>query len=256
MSERPPDHTTPVVFYVLSTAAFIGSIASITFIFVRENAHEAQINAFFDVIGITIGALSLIATFAFIVYAFGIWSEQEKIYLARQEILTLKSEMEAEFRDEQKKILLLREKLESEFSTSGVFESLMLYNNVIRYIGMPLWDEDSADSDEDDTREPAHERVDRHVSMTRLLMSILATDVEKQTDVYLAQCRDAVGHLRAGDDEIFFEFFDRRLDAVIPKHAREQDQLDAVRREYHARLKSAERYRVLTETPPWERERT
>ena len=185
-------------------------------------------------LGIVIGAVALVATVGFLVLAFPIWSElgaiaEERSEIAkdRSETLELQHQVKTMMRDLENDTLELRQKFETTIAElnapysryTGIFESIQLFSTVIRYIGTPLWED--PDHGEGSAAETESERIERHVSLVQQLMAALAVEPKLKTSLYLSFLRDAIGHLRASDDEIFFEFLETRLAVVHPSEEKD-----------------------------------
>lgn len=214
---------------VFSGIAVVLSIVSIYLVSQVSLAQPIQGSGLLNFLGITIGAVALVATVGFLVLAFPIWSElgaiaEERTEIAkdRSDTLELRHRVEQMMRDLEADANAQRsrfdetiDELNAPYSRyTGIFESIQLLSTVIRYIGTPLWEEEDAGAR--DGAESEAERIERHVSLVQQLMAALAVEPKEKPALYLAFLRDAVGHLRASDDQIFFEFIETRLRVVHP----------------------------------------
>lgn len=209
------------------------------------------IDVYLEFLAAVIGSIAVLGTFAFVYFAFNIWNVQEKLNQEQRDISELRriinGEHEAIQVDAKKQIeqmkAILQETQKRYSSYSEVYDSLMLYNYIIQYIGSPIWEEPSAEDVESGV-EPEADRIDRHISMVRLLMSMLTMERQGNIRETLAQCRDVVGHLRKTDDTVFFDFLDKRLSSIEAVNENDIDTLIQVKRRFEQKRDEAKAHEL------------
>lgn len=200
-------HGLPLL-WVVSGSSLILSIVTLVLLFKNISAGSIQTNDIFNFIGITIGAVALVATVGFLVLAFPIWGEMSEIANERKEITSAREETERL----QRLIRGALDDINAPYSRyTDLYQSLQLFSLVIRYIGIPVEQESPSEDIETDS-----ERIERHVSMVRHLMASMAIEPDKDPASFLSLIRDAVGHLRETDDVTFFDFIESRLNSARP----------------------------------------
>lgn len=193
-----------------------------------------NIDTYLEFLAALIGSIAVLGTFGFLYFAFNIWNVQEKLNQEQDEIKKLRARAEE----------IVKETEMRYSSYSEVYDSLALYNYIIQYIGSPLWEESDDPNKLPDGAEPEAEKIDRQVSMTRILMSMLAMETDGDIRATLAQCRDVVGHLRANDAILFYDFLEKRLQAIRPVNSDDIDTLTQIELQFRKKKLNAERARL------------